>query len=477
MRFFLIALLFFIVRVTAAQNVCEHALDFSGSNSYVDCGPGNLLHSEGQLSMEAWVYVRDTMADQFIAGNYDLATDAGYFMGLQNGQLYCRVKDTSGTAMGFVAGVVPLNQWVHLAFTYKRNGRFRGYVNGLITVNGIGSQNPIRQTLLTQFTIGAASWNTDSMEFNGLIDEVRVWSVERTTEQIRESMRMNLTTTGVGSMFAYWRFDEGTGTFTSDVSGNGHHGTLSGSQLPVWQVSEGLYGIGNADLQFAGCCTLAVFSGTSFSMNVNAAAASADYVMSWIDCDPPGMQPVGAAALSDGYWVLDHYASSAGVNLDYKFTLPPGTISVTDEANPANIQLYTRTGNSTGSWSATVAALSASSVTGEVLFPGIPVFKQMVIGTSGNSTLSLDDSMRDPVAFLLSPQPAIGHVIVYIGSRLIGGELLLVDPTGRIHYRKSVEGFQKDGLRLDLAGLSSGVYTVIWTSGREKAAKKLVILN
>src|SRR5207302_222081 len=37
---------------------------------------------------------------------------------------------------------------------------------------------------------------------------------------------------------AYWKFDEATGTSTSDSAGNANTGTLSGSPLPTWQTED-----------------------------------------------------------------------------------------------------------------------------------------------------------------------------------------------------------------------------------------------
>ncbi len=41
-----------------------------------------------------------------------------------------------------------------------------------------------------------------------------------------------------GGLIGYWNFDEGAGMTTYDKSGNGYHGTLSGTTLPVWTTGK-----------------------------------------------------------------------------------------------------------------------------------------------------------------------------------------------------------------------------------------------
>ncbi|KPK67819.1 MAG: hypothetical protein AMJ84_12300 [Acidithiobacillales bacterium SM23_46] len=78
--------------------------------------------------------------------------------------------------------------------------------------------------------------------FRGLIDEVRVWSVPRTTEQLRAGMNQALPPDSPG-LAAYWNFDEGGGQVARDVTGHGHDaqlGSLPGrdDNDPMWVRSD-----------------------------------------------------------------------------------------------------------------------------------------------------------------------------------------------------------------------------------------------
>jgi len=62
--------------------------------------------------------------------------------------------------------------------------------------------------------------------FDGLIDEVRVWNVALTQEQILQNMRKKIRATP-SSLVGYWKFDEGVGTTANDSSISGKNGTIS----------------------------------------------------------------------------------------------------------------------------------------------------------------------------------------------------------------------------------------------------------
>ena len=63
--------------------------------------------------------------------------------------------------------------------------------------------------------------------FNGIIDEVRIWNIARSQNDIQEYMYKQLTGTESG-LVAYWQFNEGTGDITFDKTINANHGTLFG---------------------------------------------------------------------------------------------------------------------------------------------------------------------------------------------------------------------------------------------------------
>jgi len=63
------------------------------------------------------------------------------------------------------------------------------------------------------FRIGARNAYVTTTNTNGLIDEARVWDISRTQAEIRGSMNQTIPGNTPG-LVGYWRFDEGSGTYT-----------------------------------------------------------------------------------------------------------------------------------------------------------------------------------------------------------------------------------------------------------------------
>jgi hypothetical protein len=82
----------------------------------------------------------------------------------------------------------------------------------------------------------ADTWNLGSgAYFNGEFDEIRIWNVARSAEEISSNMNRRLTGTEPG-LVAYWNFDEGSSSLANDSSGNGNAGTLVNGSL--WNPSS-----------------------------------------------------------------------------------------------------------------------------------------------------------------------------------------------------------------------------------------------
>src|SRR5262249_9065894 len=65
-------------------------------------------------------------------------------------------------------------------------------------------------------------------DFNGQIDEVRVWSVERSEQEIQEAMFKKLTGKEPG-LVSLWNFDSATDGVVPDMGPAGHHALLKGN--------------------------------------------------------------------------------------------------------------------------------------------------------------------------------------------------------------------------------------------------------
>lgn len=119
-----------------------------------------------------------------------------------------------------VDGGVDARDWNHYAFTY--DGATRSvYVNGELK----GQDMPDPYVGRGVVRLGAGQDGFD--HFSGLLDEVRLWSGARTSEQIVAAMRQRQSGEE-SALVAYWPLDQSTGAVAPDVSARAAHLALEG---------------------------------------------------------------------------------------------------------------------------------------------------------------------------------------------------------------------------------------------------------
>lgn len=128
--------------------------------------------------------------------------------------------------------------WYHLAGTFD-GSTMTVFVNGVNIISEKVS-GPVYIDNSDLF-IGKGDPEFSSGEyFNGALDEIRIWNVARSQEEIRAAMNVSLTGKEEG-LVVYWNFDDDT---ARDLTGHGNDGILQGdaqiveSALPAPQSVE-----------------------------------------------------------------------------------------------------------------------------------------------------------------------------------------------------------------------------------------------
>jgi uncharacterized repeat protein (TIGR02543 family) len=127
-----------------------------------------------------------------------------------------------------------INNWYHLAGI--REGEYiKLYVNGDLKdstyIGNIAVNNVGRELLIAKINPG--------YNFNGLIDDVRIYNRALTQQEIKENMTTELIGNETG-LVGYWKFNEDTGSIANDETTNNNHGTIYG----VTRVNEDLISSG-----------------------------------------------------------------------------------------------------------------------------------------------------------------------------------------------------------------------------------------
>jgi len=232
---------------TQASAPGARALLLEGSTgSHVHVGS---LSIPANFTLEAWVRPNSsglyqailTKEQGCVGGNQfrlqlDPANKAAFLMtdaaaedgGLFSGSWSYKLQSSSA---------LPLSSWSHVAVT-KNGNVFTLYVNGSPEATYTTSMNVLHSG--TQpFMVGSriSCSGTSDGAFDGMIDEVRVWSIARTQADIAANMSRPLFPSNPAwpGLKAYWRLDEGANSVARDEK-NAYPGTLVNG--PVWFIAN-----------------------------------------------------------------------------------------------------------------------------------------------------------------------------------------------------------------------------------------------
>lgn len=208
------------------------ALSLDGTGDDARVADNATLDLTTGITISTWVKANSLAAYHRIVAKMDGSESTGYMMDATSGGGGIRLRIDS-TDCETAAGVITTSGWYHVAATYDQS-TMRIFINGVESKScaRTGSISTNNQDL----TIGNRSDNNSS--WNGLIDEARIYNRALSPAEIK---RLHEWAPGpVG----YWDFNESSGLYTYDRSGNNLIGTLGytiGSHArPVWDT--GYYG-------------------------------------------------------------------------------------------------------------------------------------------------------------------------------------------------------------------------------------------
>lgn len=246
---------------------------------------------------------------------------------------------TSGRVLQASAdNTITLNTWQHVAVTFSGSTDGSGvtfYVNGVVVAKAADESDCVGGLPSTtdNWTIGAAENQT--VVFDGLIDQVRVFDYVRTPGQIVEGMNAGHPAPGspVGSAVAYWKMDEGYGTTANDSHPtNDNDLTLSSAS---W-TNSGKFGK-------AWNGTGALWLSRADDADFDFAAADDFSISMWVKSDD-------AVNDSNNRYLIDKESASAGYAIYFEantgipiFGIDDDTISFPEDSASAGSDFYDAT--------------------------------------------------------------------------------------------------------------------------------------
>jgi gliding motility-associated-like protein len=213
----------------------NNALAFDGTGDFVPLGTNAALNLMSNLTVEAWVYVPaspKSSINTIFSKNYTNLGNPGYMFGFNNWNTTdLKITFEDGSSAYSSNTTLTSGAWNHAAVVISGNGTIGNfYING--SPAGSFSATLTNASAVAEF-IGAMD-SSGSYSLKGTLDELRIWNVARTQQEIIDNMDNSLIGSETG-LVAYYDFDQGIpgGTNTAITSvlnktSNALNGTFTG---------------------------------------------------------------------------------------------------------------------------------------------------------------------------------------------------------------------------------------------------------
>jgi hypothetical protein len=236
-------ILFSILSMNTVKAQNSHSLDFNGQSDYIEIADASeMIANSDQISITGWVYPRNTNSgwpnfDGFFGFRNEFDADF-YLLQLDNYKVEGRLRISVNDYFTVVTdpNSISPETWYHLALVYDGTNLIV-YINGT-EAGSTGASGQITNEFVPLY-VGRLVFQTTNFDLDGQADEVGLWNVALTAEQIQDYMYADLT--GEGGLVGYWNFNEGSGEIANDGSGNDNDGLIYGANWSTNIPFQGIY--------------------------------------------------------------------------------------------------------------------------------------------------------------------------------------------------------------------------------------------
>ena len=358
------------------------ALNFDGSNDDAWIDDDTSLNPRDEMTVEAWIkpesFGVNAWSNSIFCKHGWASGNAGYVLRCgDGGKLSFNVAGrTSGSWEEAVTsvGVLKAGQWYHVAGTFDGDS-VNLYLNGVLQATHLYT-GQINISSGLDPRIGELA-NGGGRNFDGTIDEVRVWNRALSEIEIRRQMCQKIGTTHpkYGNLAGAWHLDEGTGTTTDDYSNRGNDATLRNG--PVWIDSKAA--IGDTSVMTSTSSALTLGSQQGDFMHISAISGSPRAVHLYLVNDTstqPGDSTISVRLDSSHYYGV--YVIG-GSSVKYTASLDIGGHPVKGTADECGLDMLLKEPGIAGIWASTNSAEFFTSGDSLVV-RDIPLASEIMIG-------------------------------------------------------------------------------------------------
>lgn len=221
------------IETVSVNNPATH-LNFDGVDDYI-----TIPHFSRPTTMTIEAYIKSSIAGvdgEIIAWAHPTNAFTAEFRLIQGKLSYGEWNQSNGNFLKVeYTTLINDDNWHHVAVVRNGDGanNVKLFLDGVEVASGTANYTIATQTL----NIGAFTNATTTNFFQGNIDDIRVWNIVRSQEEINTSKNCELQGTETG-LVAYYKFNQGfdagnntTNNSLTDVTSNANNGTLTNFAL------------------------------------------------------------------------------------------------------------------------------------------------------------------------------------------------------------------------------------------------------
>jgi Concanavalin A-like lectin/glucanases superfamily len=215
----------------------NHALHFDGVLDYATTGTAGFPPAFAPQTLSLWVRYANLDGTQiFIVLRRD--TESGLAVGIEGGTISAWPVYANQSLAAATSPPAP-GSWHHVAFVYDPSSD-AGPASTLYVDGAVSATGPTTTDNRTPLSSWIGSFDGLSEFYAGDIDELRIWNVARSVDEIQQEMNGEVSPDAPG-LVAYFDCDAIYGTRVLDMSGNGNDMTLGGGvpdRMPTLVASD-----------------------------------------------------------------------------------------------------------------------------------------------------------------------------------------------------------------------------------------------
>ena len=222
--------------VTSFNYTASNSILFDGVNDEISIPSQATYQFTNTLTIEAWVKPASTPSDYdgFLSYAMDASPNIagfGFSFYLTGWRFFLKTSANTINYSGMVEAQMPVGQWTHMATTYD-GSMIRMYRNGSKVDSLATTGNVEWAGAPAEMVFGNFPQNGAPHFFNGQLDDIRLWNVVRTKQEIKASSEIMLNGDEAG-LVGYWQMDESSGSIIADLTATGNSGNINGAVFVI----------------------------------------------------------------------------------------------------------------------------------------------------------------------------------------------------------------------------------------------------